>query len=214
MVDTVAKTFVNFDRRNGLPGESVYAILVEDNGNVWLGTDAGAALYSPATSSIVPFVHDESNPGSIGAGRIRSIMRLDNGEIWFATSQGGVSILDTNLYAYSDISNASFTSIPSAGKAGGTSSADIRSLFQDSFGNIWIGNYRSGIDMIGHIDPIFSRIDYQYESTNRMTYKPVWSCTSSSDGSLWFGGDNEFVRVKDGNAQRILSLFPIPKGGR
>ncbi len=206
VVDTVAKTFVNFDRRNGLPGESVYAILVEDNGNVWLGTDAGAALYSPATSSIVPFVHDESNPGSIGAGRIRSIMRLDNGEIWFATSQGGVSILDTNLYAYSDISNASFTSIPSAGKAGGTSSADIRSLFQDSFGNIWIGNYRSGIDMIGHIDPIFSRIDYQYESTNRMTYKPVWSCTSSSDGSLWFGGDNEFVRVKDGKC----TAYPVP----
>lgn len=205
-VDTVAHTFVNFDRSRGLPGESVYSISVEENGNVWLGTDGGAALYSPATGTIVPFVHDESNPGSIGPGRIRDIRRMDNGEVWFATSQGGISVLDANLYAYSDISNARFYSLPASGKAGGTSSANIRCIFQDTFGNIWIGNYRSGVDMIGHIDPIFSRIDYLYESANKMTYKPVWSCASSADGSLWLGGDNELVKVSEDRC----TVYPVP----
>ena len=42
----------------------------------------------------------------------------------------------------------------------GLSSGNIRSLLQDKFGNIWIGNYSSGVDFISHTQPIFHTLPY------------------------------------------------------
>ncbi len=205
VVDTLSHSFTNFDKSNGLPGNSVFTITADRSGNIWIGTDHGAALFNPSTATITPFVHDEGNANSIGAGRVRGICALDNGEIWFATDQGGVSILDTRSYVYADISHAKFTSMPVNGMREGTSSANIRCITQDSFGNIWIGNYRSGVNLVSHIEPLFAQLDYITQTPGPFIYKPVWSCFADKDGTLWLGGDSEIVKV-DGNRFTSVEL--------
>lgn len=207
VIDTVAHTMELFRHRPdtvSLPGNSVYSLCFDSSGNLWVGTDGGAALFNPRTRAITPFVHSEKNPGSISPGRIRDIKQLANGEIWFATSQGGVSILAPGSYNYNDMRSVRFSRLPFNGEPGGLSSVYVRTIFQDAFGNVWLGNYRSGVDVISHLPPVFSHVDYLSSGTRNVNYKPVWCCfTSPADGTLWLGGENEIARVKNGNVTAI-----------
>lgn len=209
VIDTVTNNAVNYthtDNPNSLPGNTVYAICIANDGKVWLGTDHGAAVYNPASEAITPFIHDENRPASIAAGRVRDIKQMENGDIWFATSQGGISILDHNNIS-DNLENIRFSTIPASGSPKGTSSAYVRSIFQDSFGNIWIGNYRTGIDLISHISPPISRVEYVVSQPGAISYKPSWGCEFAPDGALWIGGENEIARIKNNNTE----IIPLPK---
>lgn len=206
VVDTVAKTCINHRAEPGkpsLPGDDVTSVCVDSAGYVWIGTDKGAAMYNPSTGRITPFVH--GGPGSIGAGRIKSIRQMADGNIWFATSQGGISILNPKVYTFSDINYVKFSSIPIEGEPEGTSGAAITCIFPDSFGNVWIGNYRNGIDVISHIPPVLSRMDYRVNINETFVYKPAWACFQGNDGTLWVGGENEIVWFNDTDSG-IVSL--------
>lgn len=49
----------------------------------------------------------------------------------------------------------------------GLSGPNARSIIQDSFGNIWIGNYRGGVDFISYAQPLFNTIAYTIENKVR-----------------------------------------------
>lgn len=209
VIDTVTNNAVNYthtDNPNSLPGNNVYAICITNDGKVWLGTDHGAAVYNPASEAIIPFIHDDNRPASIAAGRVRDIKQMENGDIWFATSQGGISILDHNNI-YDNLENIRFSTIPANGSPKGTSSAYVRSIFQDSFGNIWIGNYRTGIDLISHISPPISRVEYVVSQPGAISYKPSWGCEYATDGALWIGGENEIARIRNDDTE----IIPLPE---
>ena len=208
IVDTIQKKFINFTYPE-LPGNSVYAICIDNNDNVWLGTDGGVALFNTSTRTITRFIHDPDNPESIRRGAVHSICQMRNGEIWFATSQGGISILDVKSYTYRDIEDATFRSLPINSYPDGTSSAYIRSIFQDSHGNIWLGNYRAGIDFISRMPELFSRINYLNDyGSNR--YNAVWCSARNQKGEIWMGAENEIVRLD--KYDHVTERVPLPDG--
>ena len=209
VLDTASGKFENYKHipdKPSLPGNEVYCISVDSSGYVWLGTDAGAAVYNPATGTITPFVH--GGPGTIGAGRVKGIRHMNNGEIWFATSQGGVSVLDVKSFAFSGINGARFSSLPVSSAPNGISGVYSTCIFPDSFGNIWIGNYRNGVDMISHLNPVFTRLDNGNGNHGSQLLTPVWGCVKGKDGSVWFGGENEIIRWSGDSRQ----VFTLPVG--
>ena len=190
-----------------IPGKSVYSICIDKKGNVWLGSDYGVAKYNPATGSILKFIHSANDNSSIAPGRIWDIREMDNGEIWFASSEGGVCMLDTSSLVQTDPNKVKFRSIPHSEGASGTSSSYVRNIFQDSHGNIWLGNFRSGVDFISRYPSIFSQLPYTTHGYTHLSYKPVWSCAlDPTDGSMWFGGENEIVNF---NNNRVRET-PLP----
>lgn len=56
----------------------------------------------------------------------------------------GVSILDLNDNAFTSPQHMHFQNIKATNDLHGISSPNAKSFMQDSFGNIWIGNYRGG----------------------------------------------------------------------
>lgn len=203
VIDTAAHSmelFSNHGNKASFPSNSVYSLCFDTSGNLWVGTGHGAVLLNPRTRVITPFVHSENDSNSIAPGRIRDIKQMSNGEIWFASTQGGVSVISPGNFYHNNLRNAKFLRIKVEGVPQGLSSNYARCLFQDSFGNVWVGNYRSGVDVISHLPPIFSRIDYIDKNSRNVTYKAVWSCvTDPVDGTLWIGGENEIVSVRGGN---------------
>lgn len=211
VVDTLSRSFVNYRHDPADPGslcgESVYAMLIDSGGNVWLGTDQGVSLFNPVNESFTNFIYDESDPGSIGPGRVYDICRMNNGEIWFSTSEGGISILDSKVYAYTDISSAKFRRLPHDGSINGTSSNNARCIFQDSFDNIWIGNYRNGVDVKHHLNPLFRRVNFSAPASPVSDSGCFWSCFEDKDGNLWFGGDGKIIKFTGGSDE----TFYLPR---
>lgn len=210
VLDPVTKRVSNYRAGSGpnsLPGQSVLSICVDRAGGVWVGTERGAALFNRESGTFTPLVHREDDASSIAPGRVWNIRQLDNDQIWFATSQGGISILDPKMLLYSDLSKAKFTTLQSDGSEGATSSPYVYTLFQDSFGNVWAGHFRAGLDVFDHLAPLFDRAPY-FTSGPRVTrHRPVWSCTSDQSGNvLWLGGENELVKIQNGE----LTKVPLP----
>lgn len=202
VVDKATMSARTYNTDDGLPGNTVYSILIDKNGNVWLGTDRGAALFNTSTRKITPIAHRENDKTSIGAGRVWDIKEIGDNEIWFATLQDGISILDTREYSFKDLSRASFRHIRAENGTYGTSSFKVRSIYQDRYGNIWVGNYLSGVDMISHIEPLIKRINTRRYGHNIQ----VWSCTTAPDGTYWLGGDDCLIKNKNNN----ISITTLP----
>ena len=114
----------------------------------------------------------------------------------------GVSVLNPKSYTYSDISKADFRTLPVGGAPDGLTSPYVYTIYQDSFGNIWIGHYRAGVDVIGHLDPIFERMEYLSAGPRHSYYLPVWNCVADADGGVWMGSENELIKARDGKLKR------------
>ena len=187
-----------------IPGDCVYHLMEADNGYVWIGTDNGAALLNPWTKRITPFVSKEGNPKSIAPGGVRRIIELKDGSILFATMRGG-TCMATNI-DYDNPEKAEFTSVTAEARPGSMECKHIRALVEDRFGNLWIGQYRAGVNVISHVKPMFQREKYVKTTPQGWLYPPVWSCLTDSEGNLWLGSDGEISRLG-----KEAASFPIPE---
>lgn len=210
VVDTLTHTFRNY-RYPELPGNTVYAITGDELGNIWIGTDHGAAFFNPTTGEIKKIEHDHCNPASIRPGNVRSIVAGDNGTLWFATSQGGVSVLNIKEVMTNGIDSARFTSLPYNNAPGGTAGSFIRCILRDSYGNMWIGNYNRGVDFHSHKPSIITRVNY-FKENRRERYLPVMSASATRDGSVWIGSDPDMALISPKG--EVLRRVPLTYDGK
>ena len=154
----------NFTHSNNddssIPSNVIHSICVDSYNNVWVGTDNGLALFNPKTGKFTSFRHDPKNPCSILSGQIRDIKEMKNGELWICINMGGVSIIDLKNSFLVSPKELKFKNIIAQNNVNGLSSPNARTIFQDRFGNIWIGNYRAGIDIISYEQPSFRTLPY------------------------------------------------------
>lgn len=192
-----------------LPGMDVTCVQIDHYGNVWVGTNRGLALFDPVTERFVRFLHDPDNPYSPIGNHIHNIMEMNDSTLWIASDMGGVSILDLRNLTFSNPENLRFVNMKAAsGDGKSISSSNVRALFQDSFGNVWIGNYSSGIDFVNHSRPVFNIYKWGNASSAVGNTKPVWGIYEGEDGTLWFGGINEVTAVK---ADAVLHTYDLSR---
>ena len=189
-----------------LPGSSVYSIYIDHLENIWMGTNQGLALYNPVTEDFQIFRYEAGNPESLISDHVYEIKEMQDNRLWIATDIGGISILDLRNITFMNPKDLKFQNITNTYDKHGLSSGNIRSLFQDSFGNIWIGNYSSGVDFISHIQPIFHTLPYMIEKKQIIKYKSVWGVHVDSKHQVWVGSENEIAMFKDGYLQRKFDL--------
>jgi ligand-binding sensor domain-containing protein len=108
-----------------------------------LGTNNGLALYRPETDDFIAFRHNQKNPFSLVSDIIYDIREMHDGTLWIASDIGGVNILDLSQISFQSPDDVKFRSIDVTYDKYGLSSGNIRSLLEDDYGNVWIGNRSS-----------------------------------------------------------------------
>lgn len=172
---------------NSLPDNNIHVIYQDQKGNIWIGTHNGLALFNPLLKTFTTFKHDTNNPNSLLSNAIFDIKEINDNKLWIATDIGGISILDLNEIAFKNPKEVKFKNIDTQD---GLSSLNIRNLLQDSYGNIWIGNYGYGIDLVKHKPTIFK--------TLLLNQKPqsTWGIQTDHNNTVWVGGENELYAFK------------------
>ena len=193
---------------SSLPGNSVYAFCKDPMGNLWVGTDQGLGLFNADSRSFRAFKHDDQRLTSLIADHIYDIKVIGDNDLWIAADVGGVSILDIDKQPLVDPEKVEFINLFSNNTANGLSSNNARTVLQDSFGNIWIGNYSSGLDFISHRSYVFDALPYVDNSGDAPALKPSWSVYNDSNGNLWIGGQSELVLFADGQVEKIVDISP------
>ena len=131
---------------------------------------------------------------------------MDDATVWIASDIGGISILDLYTLNLLNRDSVRFNNITATSSGTNLSSGNIRSLLQDSFGNIWIGNYSSGLDFISHTEPLFKILPYIRTVNNKIKNKQVWGVYADSEGKVWVGGENEVSIFENNQLLRSINI--------
>lgn len=183
-------------KTDGLPDNDIMDIYLDSRGNIWLGTHKGLALYNPKTDTFDVARHDAFNQQSIADRDINSIEEI-NGELWIGTWKGGINIMNLDQLDRVSLKDAYFRHIPFNDLPTGLSSSSVSCFFRDSFKNIWIGAYGSGINVIPHRHEFFKKISYSplKDEENGLSNKIVTSISYDKQGQLWIATKNGNIDI-------------------
>lgn len=167
-------------RNEGITTSSVRAIFADADGNLWVGAGSyGLALYNTDTekaqfySHLPEFAHIKNVP------TINDIIQRPNGEIWFATYDGGILIYRKGQDV--KVLNEKNTDF--------LYSHNVTALTEDSRGNLWAG-CRGGMGISYNDGSSYHFGDIQFEDGNVTSWYAVEQILEDVDGSFWIATAN------------------------
>lgn len=173
------------------PGNNVRTICIDHNNNVWIGTNMGLVLFDEPTGKCRIFQPQVGNVTSIVSGNIHHVIEMSDHTLWVLSDVGGISVLDLNKYKQPFIETLSFRQITKDNS--GLSSNNSRRIIEDVFGNIWIGNFSSGVDFIPKQSSYFHTL-----SNMGIPITNTFGIYCDHQGDLWIGQDNIINKYRDG----------------
>lgn len=194
--DKKVKNFVHHPGDpHSLPGNEVRCIYKDANGNIWVGTNKGLALYNPESQNFIPFNSD----GNLSY-YVYDIRQLDGNKLWIAMEFGGIAIMDLSQRLFLLPEQTRFHYIKEGDDGYSLSNPSARCIFQDSNKNIWTGVWGGGINFLSYEPPLFSGCYYSPNphSVSRLNNKTASSVCVDSRGKLWIGTDGGGINVFDG----------------
>ena len=131
------------DRADALASNLVLTVHEDSRGILWVGTSMGLQTFDPDNNSFHHIdLHDPESPGSTQY--VSSIVEVKTGdgqsELWAATSQHGVYILDIDTHALKDERRDHLNrNLPSP---------FVSRIFQDSAGRVWLTGETGGLAVV------------------------------------------------------------------
>ena len=178
----------------GLPGNNVRCICLDDRQRVWVGCDGGLALFNPVSGTFTRVALDADGYDD----NVYSIVQMRDGTLWVATDMGGVKVVNPdNFVTYSQSSNKEAAEADGDNRVK-VSSLNTRSVVQDEYGNIWVGNHGTGVDFISARRSEFELLDYRDAERQR---RPVYALAPDVDRGFWMASDDELVLWADDRMQ-------------
>ena len=129
----------------GLASDNVTQIFEDSEGLLWVGTNRGLTRYDKRDNRFVSFYKDPADPdGSLAGNEFNqystTIAEDKAGLLWFGTSRG--------LSSYDRKTGRFVNYFHQRGNADSLPGNDIRSVFADSWGSIWVGTSKDGLARI------------------------------------------------------------------
>lgn len=184
-----AYRFLHYTSTDGLPQNSVLAILQDDSGYLWLGTDDGLARFDGYLFK--EYKHDPDDSFTISNNVIRTLLQDQNGMIWVGTEGGGMNVFHPKSETFLRLNaiNQNLPTIPGS---------KISCSILDSQGNIWIGTQTEGVFKISGLQGLPSKmalehysshleIDHYHSKNSGLEDDKIWTIYEDKEGRIWIG---------------------------
>lgn len=173
---------------------SVYAVLPDNDGSVWLGTSGYGLVHlklrregnglSVALLKQYPFTNNETGPGN---DIIYSLAAGSGNAIWIGCRYGGLSRLDKTT--------GRFTTYRAFEYEGSLSNNDVLSLCRDSRQRLWIGT-SYGLNCIAEKELTGSKPAFKKLTTaNGLPNNTVHGIVEDASGVVWASTNKGLARV-------------------
>lgn len=174
---------------DGLPQNSVNAIVQTQDGYLWLATFGGLAQFDGARFTTV----DTANTPGMKSNRILSLCEGRDGTLWMGTESGAVISYREHVaktYTLSD----------------GLLGAIVWAVKEDRTGALWIGT-SNGLARLqdGKLTV--------YSTNNGLPDNRIWAIDVDQANSVWLATSGGLVRLKDGQFTTFLPRGGMPIGG-
>jgi signal transduction histidine kinase/ligand-binding sensor domain-containing protein/DNA-binding NarL/FixJ family response regulator len=179
------QTFTHFktagDRRQSLPGNSIYSLCADEN-RLWAGTlGDGLNLLDPETGRCTNF-NTGNTGGALLSDNIYSLSKGRDGELLIGTALG-VNILNTETNRITSFTGTAGNRMQFREKA-------INTVFLDSRSLLWIGS-NNGLSVYDAASDTLYRLD----KNSGLPANDIMSVLEDSRQTLWFGTKNGLLKI-------------------
>ncbi|HGY54972.1 MAG TPA: histidine kinase [Caldithrix abyssi] len=195
-----------FDRlsiKEGLSQSTVYAILQDDKGFLWIATQDGLNRYDGYDFLVFNHVADEVH--SIAHNDLRALSRDSEGNLWIGTWGSGLDFYNPRLNRFDHLKNSMLS--PNS-----LSDNKVSCLFPADSGKMWVGTWGGGLNLLDIRTKTFQRF---------LSLPAEWINTGNNEiatlgydgsGYLWVGTSGGLVLI-DSTSKKIVSAtnrYKIP----
>lgn len=163
----------------GLPQNSVQAMVQTQDGYLWFGTQEGLARYDGVRFTIF----DKHSTPALRHNSVHSLLETRSGDLWIGTFVGGATRLSKGTWS-------------SLTRAHGLSGDQVSDILEDADGSLWFAT-SGGLDHV-----VDGRVQRSYTRANGLRNGQVLSLELDTAGALWIGTNGAGIaRLSDGEFQ-------------
>jgi signal transduction histidine kinase/ligand-binding sensor domain-containing protein/AraC-like DNA-binding protein len=172
-------TFRHYEMKHGLSSNTVYGIIQDEDGYIWIGTDDGLNRFDGREFKV--FRTSGREPGSIPGNHIYSLFQDRDGLIWVGTDRG--------LCSY-DPSTDRFDLLAIPGKPETHISKIVQFINQDKEGRIWFSVYEDGVYCYDKAEHILKLYDFKEYTLSRSRGVSLISFYIDRSDQVWASSNN------------------------
>jgi ligand-binding sensor domain-containing protein len=212
------ETFTRFSVEQGLPGHTVYGILEDDAGFLWLSTNNGLARFDPKTLIFRNFDSDIGLP--VDEYNYNSFFKSSSGELFFGGKNGLISFDPNQITTNSFNPNVVFTGLRLFNKPVEIGDeSGILSTQLNAASEIKLKNHQNIITVefssLNFVNPLKNRYAYKLEGLNEEwihTSQPEATMMNLSSGhyTLFVKGTNNDGKWNDQPTELAIHVLPPP----
>lgn len=177
--------FKHFTTENGLPHGVVTAIVEDQFGFIWVGTQGGLARWDGYRFQV--YLPKTNDPSSLPNNFVQALHKDSKGQMWVATTSGGIARYDPFLDQFVRLA---------VGK-NGLSHAQANSITDDGNGGIWVAT-NGGLDHVENDGKRIQNYHHQPGVPGTLLDEVVRAVLYDKQGRLWVGTRKGLQLRKDG----------------
>jgi len=174
-------SFTNWQKKDGLPSNSIRAIAKDKLGFLWIGTNDGLCRYDgPNLVKVYRQPKENSIDGnSLESNNIRSLYCDSSGILWIGTRFGGLTSFNPSTSEWQTYRNDKQNKST-------INDNEVLSFLEDTQGRLWIGT-EEGLNLFNKTNSTFTHFKL-YDDENRDTgNRSVLSIMEDDKGWIWAG---------------------------
>ena len=221
-------------REHSLANDRVETMAEAPDGKMWLATDGGLDLFDPATGRFTHYRHDPAQPGSLASNQLRAVLLDREGRLWVGGQAGLQRWLGNGRFSapvgpagvtrlFQDSSGRIWMASAREGAAvlapasgaltrlQGLSHFWIYTLAEPVPGEIWLGTFGHGIDVIdGASLQVIDRLRHDGSGANSIGNDRIGSLLVDRSGLAWVGSWGGGIARHDPASRAFIKLRHSP----
>jgi signal transduction histidine kinase/ligand-binding sensor domain-containing protein/DNA-binding response OmpR family regulator len=149
--------------------------------NLWIATSGGLYIYIYSEGRFRCFTHSPEE-STISSDRVNCILVDGENNLWIGTDAG----LDVAVIKGSGDAMEVFRHMDIMAENGSPGSLAIQTIFQDQWGNIWVGT-DGGLALVDRHAGTITMFNYQEEDLNTISNDDVQAIMQDRQGDFWIG---------------------------
>ena len=156
---------------------SVTALFNDSKGNLWIGTEGGGVCRYDAKNDSFQQKFEDSQANIPITNIVYSITEDDFGNIWFSSMSSGLFVFESDKARFSKVIFPHDQEIHST---------IVAKLLNTGDGNIWVGTWEKGLQVLTHRKKAFRHVEYLNTEMSKIGRNSVRTIFEDSENNIWF----------------------------